>query len=125
MPNRKKSKLQLIEKPRPRQIPYVVVPPEERSSASPRAPVRVPRAPKWLPKDAAAIWKAAVKLMVSEKTWRPSFEPLLAAFCITYAEIQRDSESIQAFKLTQFRLLCADLGMTPQTAANLVPRPKR
>ena len=95
--------------------------PQDVAKRQAEAPPKPPAAPSWLSDAARERWDAIAAQMVAECTWRPCFEPTLATYVELLSLFLADPQGFGSTRLVTFRLLGADLGLTP-SAFNRVSR---
>jgi phage terminase small subunit len=84
-----------------------------------RAPTATgsPAKPKWLRGTGARLWAEYAPLL----PWLGRVDSeTLAAWCALSAEFQRNPENMNAARISQMRVLAAELGMTPSARTRLI-----
>ncbi len=102
-------------RPRVQRIP-LIVPDQKRKplvESEESTPAKAPRSPRWLPEDAAKLWRRTSRTMIDVGIWHPVFSDTLASYCVLEAQFRADIEGFPATKMVQKRLLAADLGLNP------------
>jgi len=83
-----------------------------------------PIVPDTLTADGQAYWKRIVPILMEKKVLTVGDFESLEVLCLVYGQIIRQSRAgidIDASKITQFRLLQTEFGLTPASRAKLKP----
>lgn len=84
-----------------------------RSRRTMSAPPGAPEPPEWLSSEAREEWDRVVSDLVASGCLARTDRAMLAMYSTLAAELRSDPVAMSAAKLTQLRLICGELGLSP------------
>lgn len=93
-----------------------------RHIAQPRYIPKAPKMPEWLSAGAKKVWQRVVPELQAQKILCTVDLDILVLYCVKSAKFREcNGEGFSAAETTQFRMIMAELGLTPATRLRAPP----